>query len=144
MPAILITLGIKYVCDLGSKENQICLQFQFRQGSYMPRKCLKDLEIDRHGSKNYLKKSRLQAYLVPISTKIASIVGFPPIFYQVPPYISTVNFRTVHFRTTVHFYTRQNFKPDIFEIFLFLLLIQSRTVDKFLSIWCRFKIDVNT
>ena len=99
MPAIFVTIGIKYACNLGSKGDQICLQFQFRYGPFMPvivsvgdhiclqsRKFLKHLESDRLGSKSYLKnpdcrhiwslsKLKLQAYLIAFWSKIAGIFG---------------------------------------------------------------------
>ena len=51
--------------------DHICLQ---------SRKFLKHLESDRFGSKVYLKKSILQAYLVPSNTEIAGI--FDPLLNQ--------------------------------------------------------------
>ena len=65
MPAISVKVGTKYACNLGSKGDQICLQFQFEWGPFMPaivsvgdhicrqsRKFLKRLESVRLGSKS--------------------------------------------------------------------------------------------
>ena len=95
MLAILVVIGTKYACNLAAKGDHICLQ---------SRKFLKHLESDRLESRSYLKNSRFQAYmvpnrygcrhiwsptwsrlhayLVPITTKIASIIG-PPIMFTI-------------------------------------------------------------
>ena len=83
MRAILITLGTKYACNLIFNRDHICLQC---------RKFLKHLESDRLGSKSYFKKIEisgiygpqqklLQVYMVPITTKIASIID-PPLYWR--------------------------------------------------------------
>ena len=75
MLAILVATGTKYACNFSFDRDHICLQ---------SRKFLKHLESDRLESKSYLKNLRLQAYMVPILTDIAGIIG--------PPYIIRFNF----------------------------------------------------
>ena len=95
--------GTYYACNICQGRDQICLQ---------SRKFVKHLEIDRLGSKSYLKKSRLQAYMVPSWLRLHA--------YLVPNEIVIAGV----FGPYLDQYCRHNRFPPILEHFDAVLLLQ--------------------
>ena len=77
MLAILVVIGTKYACNLGSKGGQICLQSRFFLNSFLTQDdhfqgVFKIFEI---AGIYCPQQIRLQAYMVPIETEIVGIFG---------------------------------------------------------------------
>ena len=80
MPAMSVRMRTKYVCNHGSKRDQICLQCQLGLGPNMPA-MTKNFKMAFQPNTITLilgpYQIRVQAYMVPNVTDIAALIGPP-------------------------------------------------------------------